>query len=297
MARRPHSSAALVSFVLASSADAFCHHAPSSALMRQQQCRTSALSLSTNKHGREELRSLLPTYHQHHRHDISRPMCKNRSSRHIPGASATSTATTSPSMMSISAEDPRITVTVQGSYNTELSIKASHVDHKKGVHRTWIAHRSEKDFFILGTSLMGALGGGSGLPGPPPVGSSPAVLEGYLRRLLDVPMVTSQPAMYDFLQAPPDVAQEPVLFGEVCGLRETGGVGCVDDHFTYFLAEGGVMMETTFLWNMRNHIVSSETFNVSHHSMILRVAKCVDRYRALYTNGYLFMVVFLTRAS
>lgn len=276
MARRPRTSAALVSFVLASSADAFCHHAPSSALMRQQQSRTSALSLSTNKHGREELRYLLPTYHQHDRHHISRPMCKKRSSRQIIGASATSTTTTSPSMMSISAEDPRITVTVQGSYSTELSIKTSHVDHKKGVHRTWIAHRSEKDFFILGTSLMGALGGGSGLPGPPPVGSSPAVLEGYLRRLLDVPMVTSQPALYDFLQAPPDVAQEPVLFGEVCGLWDTGRVACVDCHVSYFLAEGGVIMETTVFWDMRNHIVNMIVKRSTFQRFRSFVARCYE---------------------
>lgn len=120
-------------------------------------------------------------------------------------------------MMSISAGDLRITVvTVPGAYSTELSIKASHVDPRRGIHRTWVAHRSEKDFVALGTALMGALGSGSGVPGPPPLGSSPAVLEGYLRRLIDVPMVTGQPALYDFLEAPSDVTQEPVLLGEVC---------------------------------------------------------------------------------
>ncbi|CBJ27131.1 hypothetical protein Esi_0055_0104 [Ectocarpus siliculosus] len=99
-----------------------------------------------------------------------------------------------------------------------LSIQASYVELGTGTRRTWTASRSEKDFFALGVTLMGKLAGSAAdakVPGPPPEGSSPAVFEVYLRRLIDVPVVTSLPALYEFLDAPPDLVQEPVLFGEV----------------------------------------------------------------------------------
>lgn len=65
---------------------------------------------------------------------------------------------------------------------------------------------------------MGQLGGGSigrQVPAGPPRGSAPAVYQVYLRRLIDIPDATSLPALYEFLDTPAELVQEPVLFGEV----------------------------------------------------------------------------------
>ncbi|CAB1115723.1 unnamed protein product [Ectocarpus sp. CCAP 1310/34] len=122
------------------------------------------------------------------------------------------------------SDDGRTTTTYSGSSGGGgggaklLSIQASYVEPGTGTRRTWTASRSEKDFFALGVTLMGKLAGSAAdakVPGPPPEGSSPVVFEVYLRRLIDVPVVTSLPALYEFLDAPPDLVQEPVLFGEV----------------------------------------------------------------------------------
>ncbi|CAN0445631.1 unnamed protein product, partial [Scytosiphon promiscuus] len=99
-----------------------------------------------------------------------------------------------------------------------LTIRTSYLDPGTGTRRAWTADRSERDFFALGVTLMRQLGGSTAdirVPGPPQEGSAPAVFETYLRRLLGVPEVTSLPALYDFLDAPQDLVQEPVLYGEV----------------------------------------------------------------------------------
>lgn len=127
--------------------------------------------------------------------------------------------------MSLSPQDLTISVTGRDptrattSILNTMTIQATYVDPDTRVRSTWTAGRTEEDFYGLGVRLMGALsgrGGASRLPGPPPSGSSPAVFEGYLRRLLYVPEVTSIPALCAFLDVPPGLAQEPdVLFGEV----------------------------------------------------------------------------------
>lgn len=55
--------------------------------------------------------------------------------------------------------------------------------------------------------------------------------------MIDVPLATSVPALYEFLDAPPELTQEPVLHGEVRvlvaeewggreeGARGGGGIG------------------------------------------------------------------------
>ena len=142
-----------------------------------------------------------------------RNVCNRYLRRHPPTSSS---RVSPPRMISISAEDLHVSV-VSGAASTTLVVQASYIDPHTKIRRTWTASRSEQDFYDLGVSLMGALGGAGGkLPGPPRMGSSPAVLEGYLRRLMGVPVVTSLPALYVFLDAPQDLTdQEPVLFGEV----------------------------------------------------------------------------------
>lgn len=119
-------------------------------------------------------------------------------------------------MMSVSPEYLRVSV-ARGPTSTTLIIQASYIDPDTRILRSWTANRSEQDFFALGVNVIGALGSGEErLPGPPRMGSSPAVFEGYLRRLVDAHLVTSLPAFYSFLDAPQDLmAQEPVLIGEV----------------------------------------------------------------------------------
>lgn len=100
----------------------------------------------------------------------------------------------------------------------KLTIKASHVDPDTGTRRTWTATRSEKDFSSLGVALMGQLGGSTlerPVPSPPPEGSSPATFQAYLRRLVVLPEATTLPVLYEFLDTPAELVQEPVLFGEV----------------------------------------------------------------------------------
>lgn len=107
----------------------------------------------------------------------------------------------------------------RSSSGAKLTIRTSYLDPDTGTRRSWTTNRWEKDFFALGVTLMRQLGGSTAdvrVPGPPREGSPPAVFEIYLRRLLGVPEVTSLPALYDFLDVPPDLVQEPVLFGEVC---------------------------------------------------------------------------------
>lgn len=122
----------------------------------------------------------------------------------------------SPIKMSISVGDLRITVTEHVSYaaKNHLRIETWRVDKDTGMRRTWTAHRSEDDFARLAFALRGALGSSS-MPTPPPPDSSPSVFEGFLRRVLEMPSAMSQPVVYEFLEAPADVTQEPVLFGEV----------------------------------------------------------------------------------
>lgn len=117
------------------------------------------------------------------------------------------------------SDDARITrggtSSVRGA---KLTIKASHVDPDTGTRRTWMATRSEKDFFALGVTLMGQLGGSTlerRVPSPPPEGSSPAIYQVYLRRLIGLPDATTLPVLYEFLDTPSELVQEPVLFGEV----------------------------------------------------------------------------------
>lgn len=113
--------------------------------------------------------------------------------------------------------DARITRS-GSSRGAKLTIKASHVDPETGTRRTWTATRSEKDFFALGVTLMGQLGGATlerRVPSPPPEGSSPATYQVYLRRLIGLPDATTLPALYEFLDTPAELVQEPVLFGEV----------------------------------------------------------------------------------
>lgn len=95
-----------------------------------------------------------------------------------------------------------------------LHLEASYLDRETGILRTWTASRSEADFAELGIRLMGVLGTG-GIPAPPPPCSSAALLQGYLRRVLESPDVMGQPFVYDFLEVPADMTREPVLLGEV----------------------------------------------------------------------------------
>ncbi|CAM9615751.1 unnamed protein product, partial [Laminaria digitata] len=167
-------------------------------------------------------------------------------------ATEATTASTTASM-SLSAQDLEITVALSprdststppppprptaGNYGSDfsssssstssrisnLAIKASHLDPNTGVRRTWTTLRSEQELFALGITLRSALRGAGEITSPPPPGSAPAVLQGYLRRLIDVPLATSIPALYEFLDAPPELTQEPVLLGEVRGLATVGG--------------------------------------------------------------------------
>eukprot|EP00904_Undaria_pinnatifida_P010957 jgi/Undpi1/6992/HiC_scaffold_21.g09466.m1 len=156
-------------------------------------------------------------------------------------SAATASETTTTTNMSLSAQDLEITVILSsrsssssppspfrpaattseassstGSGASTLTIKASHLDPNTGVRRTWSTLRSEQEFSAVGITLRGALRRGSGeLVVPPPPGSAPAVFQGYLRRMIDVPLATSVPALYEFLDAPPELTQEPVLHGEI----------------------------------------------------------------------------------
>lgn len=141
----------------------------------------------------------------------------NGRNRHLYDDSISPSSKTFPELiMSVSPEYLRVSV-ARGPSSTTLIIQASYIDPDTRVRRSWTANRSEQDFFALGVNVIGALGGEEErLPGPPRMGSSPAVFEGYLRRLVNANLVTSLPAFYSFLDAPQDLmAQEPVLIGEV----------------------------------------------------------------------------------
>eukprot|EP00903_Cladosiphon_okamuranus_P020537 g18851.t1 len=120
--------------------------------------------------------------------------------------------------VSIFPSDARITRSAGGASGAKLTIIASHVDSDTGTRRTWTATRSEKDFFAFGATLMGQLGGSTlerRVPSPPPEGSSAAIYQVYLRRLIGLPDATTLPALYEFLDTPSELVQEPVLLGEV----------------------------------------------------------------------------------
>lgn len=140
-----------------------------------------------------------------------------RRNRHLCDESIFTSSKTFPELiMSVSPEYLRVSV-ARGPSSTTLIIQASYIDPDTRIRRSWTANRSEQDFFALGVNVIGALGGEEEkLPGPPRMGSSPAVFEGYLRRLVDANLVTSLPAFYSFIDAPQDlIAQDPVLIGEV----------------------------------------------------------------------------------
>ncbi|CAN0000871.1 unnamed protein product [Ectocarpus sp. 12 AP-2014] len=231
------SAAALIPFLLLA-ADALLH---------PTRLTTPAKPAGSNKPGAAPVQqcSTIPQQYfcfrrtSNHRGDISSCCSSSSSSSSSSPRSRSSRledALSSTTRMSLAAEgldvwvvsdDGRTTTTYRGSSASSggggggaklLSIQASYVEPGTGTRRTWTASRSEKDFFALGVTLMGKLAGSAAdakVPGPPPEGSSPVVFEVYLRRLIDVPVVTSLPALYEFLDAPPDLVQEPVLFGEV----------------------------------------------------------------------------------
>ena len=78
--------------------------------------------------------------------------------------------------------------------------------------RTWSAVRSEEDFLAFSAVLHRSLS--VELP-PPSVTASAETLERYMHDLLQSSTVLAAPELYSFLDAPPDVAEEPVLVGEV----------------------------------------------------------------------------------
>eukprot|EP00752_Nemacystus_decipiens_P012517 g11086.t1 len=140
-------------------------------------------------------------------------------------ASAAERMMAASTVMSISSGNLEVSIfpsdsrTTQGgsTRGAKLIIKASHVDTDTGTRRTWTATRSEKDFFALGATIMGQLGATleRRVPSPPPEGSSAAIYQVYLRRLIGLPDATALPALYEFLDTPSELVQEPVLFGEV----------------------------------------------------------------------------------
>lgn len=110
--------------------------------------------------------------------------------------------------MSIFVGNLKVTVTEHVSYTgNDLRVEAWRMDVRTGKSRTWSSRRSEEDFTRLGLALRGVLGPDN-VPAPPLPSSSPAVLEGYLGRLLQVPGAVN--AVYEFLEE-----KEPVLQGEV----------------------------------------------------------------------------------
>jgi hypothetical protein len=78
--------------------------------------------------------------------------------------------------------------------------------------RTWSAVRSEDDFLAFSAVLHRSLS--VELP-PASVTASAETLERYMHDLLQSSIVLAAPELYSFLDAPPDVAEEPVLVGEV----------------------------------------------------------------------------------
>lgn len=154
---------------------------------------------------------------------VSSAASSSRVSR-LNDAFASAAERTAPTVMSISSGNLDVSIFPSSgggggsARGAKLTIKASHVDPDTGTRRTWTATRSEKDFFALGVTLMGQLGGSTlerRVPSPPPEGSSPAIYQVFLRRLIGLPDATALPALYEFLDTPSELVQEPVLFGEV----------------------------------------------------------------------------------
>ncbi|CAM9770726.1 unnamed protein product [Discosporangium mesarthrocarpum] len=102
-------------------------------------------------------------------------------------------------------------VVVSGPCGEEYRIEAT-LETESGVRRTWTVKRTDIEFESLNDVLLAEMGLGV----LPPLPTSRAdALHVYLRGLLENPRVMSNPAIYEFLEAPPDSVTEPVLKAEV----------------------------------------------------------------------------------
>lgn len=120
--------------------------------------------------------------------------------------------------MSFYCQDLQVTVSPVDStihsIPVSVTISLSSFDHDAGIHRTWTTTRAEPEFAALGVRLKKVLGADC-VPTPPLPYSSPAVLEGYLQQVLELPDALRLPLVNDFLELPAHMAPEPVLSGEV----------------------------------------------------------------------------------